>query len=143
MLIKFIINDTEHSYQIHLNESILDIKNKIIKDHFNNHNIQLIFTFVGNKPIREFGKYNLIPDQEIPPTLDYLKISNFSEADRNYIFKVVKSSPENISNKIYGKKKNTLSNKKKNDNIIITNNKTIIENNNNFSLNMADFPPLI
>ena len=133
MLIKFIINENEHSYQIDLNESILEIKNKIINDHFNNDNIQLTFTFIGTKPIREFGKYNLIPDQEIPSTLDYLKISNFSEVDRNYIFKVVKTNTENISDKKPNIIKYVPSYKK-------THKK--IQKNDSFCLNIADFPPL-
>ena len=34
------------------------------------------FIFNGSKPIREFGKYNLIPNDELPSSLDYLKLSN-------------------------------------------------------------------
>lgn len=135
MLIKFIINEKEHSYQVDFNESIIEIKNKIITDHFNNADVQLTFTFVGNKPIREFGKYNLIPDQEIPHTLDYLKISNFSEIDRNYIFKVIKSNIDHVSNKKHTIKKYVPSYKQKDKH-------KDKQNNNGFCLNMVDFPPL-
>ena len=130
MLIRFIINETEHSYQIDVNESLLEIKKKIINDHFKNEMIQLTFTFIGDKPIREFGKYNLIPDQEIPSTLDYLKISNFSDIDRNYIFKV-----SEIDYVI--KKKSTTTQE------YVPRHKRVMEQPvNEFCLNMADFPPL-
>ena len=130
MLIKFIINGCEQTYDIDINETLLEIKNKIICDHFNNQSTGLTFTFIGDKPIREFGKYNLIPDQEIPGTLDYLKISNFSEIDRNYKFKVHKIKAEAV------KKTKYIPRNKKFET------QNVKETINEFCLNLTEFPPL-
>lgn len=132
MIIKFIINNNEIEYEFNIDETLENIKKKIRKDYNIDKHINFIFN--GSKPIREFGKYNLIPNDELPSSLDYLKLSNFSNNDREYIFKIIEVEnvlPQLNRNKINNIKKFNNNSKEKND------------NDHEFVLKELDFPPLV
>lgn len=67
--------------QIDVNDVIYDVKERIKKQYFNNNpDNWLIFSFENDKPIREFGKQDLIPGM-IPLTFDRKRFSDFSIRD--------------------------------------------------------------
>lgn len=89
MKITFIIKSEHIKMDVNENDNIFKIKEELIKTFYENRSdLWLIFKFVNEKPLREFGKQDLIPG-DIPLTLDHKRLSHFSIRDEfEYIFEV-------------------------------------------------------
>ena len=89
MKITFIIKSEHIKMDVNENNNIFKIKEELIKTFYENRSdLWLIFKFVNEKPLREFGKQDLIPG-DIPLTLDHKRLSHFSIRDEfEYIFEV-------------------------------------------------------
>ena len=100
MKITFIINGQHIEKDVNVDNTILKVKQELIEQYYANRNdVWLMLKFNNEKPIREYGKQDLIPG-EIPLTLDYKRLSNFSiRNDFTYIFEV-KEFKRPIINKI-------------------------------------------
>jgi hypothetical protein len=122
-------------YFFDLNEKIIDIKNKILKETFNDKFNHLDMENITDKIYKDYGK--LFFDKGlIPSTIDNYKLSQFTNANRDFSFIVIGS---NI-------KKDVEVKKKKEDNSLLK--RIIMEDrkknnkNNEFIMFDDDFPPL-
>jgi hypothetical protein len=125
-------------YVFNLDEKIGDIKNKILKESFNDKFNNIDMENITDKVYKDYGK--LFFDKGLLPcTIDNYKLSQFTNADRVFSFIVVGSnvlkSPKTPVNKVI----DTGILKK----IIIENRKDKHKNNDNgFVMYNDDFPPL-
>ena len=76
MATTFIIGDTGKKYEMSNDNSMLDLKNEIIKQ-FNLDVKYIDLEFLNEKPIRGFGKMNLEPGV-LPRTMDKFPLSRYN-----------------------------------------------------------------
>ena len=124
------IEDKE--YIFNLNEKIIDIKNKILKDTFKNKHNNLEMTNITEKVYKDYGK--LFFDKGLLPlTINNYKLSEFTNGERTFLFLV---NGSNIEKSIEKK------NKIQDGSFIKKMIKEERKNNNEFKLFDDDFPPL-
>jgi hypothetical protein len=121
----------DNSYSFNLNEKIIDIKNKILKDSFKNEYNYLDLENITLRTYKDYGKL-FFDIGLLPSTIDNYKLSEFTNEGREFLF--------------IGHAKNVLIEKKKlnNDSGII---KRIIKedrknSSNEFIYYDDEFPPL-
>ena len=103
MFITFIVNDIKHVFDIDDNDKIINIKRMLKDKFFNTSDDWLMLSYMGDKPIREYGKQDLIPG-DIPLSMDRKSLNDFSiRDDVEYVFKVyeIKDTSSIKSNKIH------------------------------------------
>ena len=104
MFITFIVNETRHVFDdIDVNDRIINIKHMLKDKCFQKSDHWLMLSYMGTKPIREYGKQDLIPG-DIPLSMDRKKLNDFSiRDDVEYVFTVyeIKDTSSIKSNKIY------------------------------------------
>ena len=126
-------NIENKEYIFNLNECIIDIKKKILKDTFNNIFNHLDMVNITERVYKDYGK--LFFDKGLlPSTINNYKLSEFTNEGRVFSFLVIGL---NIEKKEEIKIKNNNFNVKK----YIKEDKNIIKN-NEFKLFDNDFPPL-
>jgi hypothetical protein len=80
-------NIEDKEYIFNLNDKIMDIKNKILADTFNNKYNSLDMTNITDRVYKDFGK--LFFDKGLLPlTIDNYKLSEFTIGDRTFLFLV-------------------------------------------------------
>ena len=129
VLFKIYINDgTEKEYLFNINSKIIDIRNKLLNEIFNNSHNYLEMENITEKIYKDYGK--LFFDKGIlPSSIDNYLLSQFTNDNRIFSFKI---NPINLN--IIKPIKNELFLKK-----IIK--ETNIKN-KDFFINNDDFPPL-
>ena len=129
---KNLIEDKD--YTLNLNEKIIDIKNKILLESFNNKFNHLDMENITDKVYKDYGKL-FFNKGLLPYTIDNYKLHEFTYGGRIFSFiaigsninKVIKEPPKEKSLSILNLK-----------NIFMVNNNS----KNGFSLNENDFPAL-
>ena len=130
----YIVNDNneqveDKEYIFNLNEIIIDIKNKILKDTFKNKYNNLEITNITEKVYKDYGK--LFFDKGLlPSTINNYKLSEFTNEDRVFSF-LVKGTNIQLE-------KST----KKDSDFIKKMIKEDRRKNNEFMIYDDDFPPL-
>lgn len=127
-------------YTFNLNEKIIDIKNKILKETFNNEFNYIDFENITERVYKDYGK--LFFDKGLlPVTIDNYKLSEFTNENRTFLFiaipknihvlpKIVKNTETPILKKYNQQNnRNNQNNQKYNDK-------------KDFVFNIDDFPPL-
>jgi hypothetical protein len=120
----------DNSYSFKLNEKIIDIKNKILKDTFNNEYNYLDLENITSRTYKDYGKL-FFDIGLLPSTIDNYRLSEFTNEGREFLF--------------IGLPKNILIEKKINNNIDVI--KKIIkedrkQSSNEFVYYADEFPPL-
>jgi hypothetical protein len=128
----------DKDYTFNLNDKIIDIKNKILKDSFKNNYNYLEMDNITDKVYKDYGK--LFFDKGLLPiTINNYKLCEFTNSNRVFSF-LVKASNLNIKEEELDQKIKKI--KYKNDSFI---KKMIKENNKNnggYVYDEDDFPPL-
>ena len=120
----------DNSYSFKLNEKIIDIKNKILKDTFNNEYNYLDLENITSRTYKDYGKL-FFDIGLLPSTIDNYRLSEFTNEGREFLF--------------IGLPKNILIEKKINNDIGVI--KRIIkeerkQSSNEFVYYDDEFPPL-
>ena len=130
-----IMVDTE--YEFNLYETIIDIKNRILKDSFQNSHNYLNMENISERVFKDYGKL-FFDKGPVPETIDNYKLEQMTNENRVFLFLCTPINIEikknidvlpKINNKFTS---NTMKNK------IFPNS----YNNNGFSFNENDFPAL-
>jgi hypothetical protein len=127
-------NNFFKQYTFLLENKIIDVKNKILVDLFDNKFNYLDIKNISEREYKDFGKLSFNIGL-LPNTIDNYKLSEFTIENRTFSFLVI---PKQIDIKV-NKKVNQLTNSVLNK--IIKENSNV-ENKNEFILNNDDFPKL-
>lgn len=139
-------NDTQdlvekELYTFNLNEKIIDIKNKILKNTFKNEFNNIDFENITERVYKDYGK--LFFDKGLlPATIDNYKLSEFTNENRTFSFITIPKNIQVVSKIIKNNETPILKkyNQQNNQNNQKYNDKK--ENKSEFIFNIDDFPPL-
>jgi hypothetical protein len=102
MIITICIANENYEIEVNKNDKITEIKTQIIEKYFSDKDKDFWVEFIyrGNRTIREFGKHNLIKDNQIPSTMDNITLLDYSDKEPQFIFEICECSKKPIvSNK--------------------------------------------
>ena len=131
-------------YTFNLNEKVIDVKNKILKNIFKNEFNYIDFENITERVYKDYGK--LFFDKGLlPATIDNYKLSEFTNENRTFLFIAIPKNIQVVSKIIKNTetpilKKYNQQNNRNNQNNQKYNDKK--ENKNEFIFNIDDFPPL-
>ena len=126
-------NNIIKEYAFSLENKIIDVKNKILKELFNNEYNGLDIKNITNREYKDFGKlsFNI---GFLPNTIDNYKLSEFTIENRKFSFIVIPKNIEIVKKNIPKKVENVL---KK-----VINQNPDLKDKNTFVFNQDDFPIL-
>lgn len=127
-------------YTLNLNEKIIDVKNKILLETFNNKYNHLDMENITDKVYKDYGKL-FFNNGLLPYTIDNYKLSEFTYGGRIFSFIAVGTNINKIITPPSKEKSSSVLNLK-NIFMVNKNDKNNKNMNNEFSLNQADFPSL-
>lgn len=123
-------------YELNKNDKIVDLKNKILTDLFQNQYTNIDLYNINERVYKDFGK--LFFDKGlIPSTINKYSIESFTSENRTFVFKAVANNDSDLNNTQINNKILEAPNNKR---IKYTHDKKV-----EFSLdinNINDFPPL-
>jgi hypothetical protein len=122
-------------YEIDINMKIIELKNMILKDIFNNQFNDILFENITSRVYKDYGKL-FFDIGVLPNTIDNYKLSQFTNANREFLFIVNGNNKEQEPDKIYTKK--IIKEEKKYN----SRNDSRNDSRNNFIYCDNDFPPL-
>jgi hypothetical protein len=122
-------------YEIDINMKIIELKNMILKDIFNNQFNDILFENITSRVYKDYGKL-FFDIGVLPNTIDNYKLSQFTNANREFLFIVNGNNKEQEPDKIYTKK--IIKEEKKYNSMNDSRN----DSRNNFIYCDNDFPPL-
>ena len=125
-----LIEDREYIFQ--LNDKIIDIKNKILKDTFNNKYNHIDMENITDRIYKDYGKL-FFNKGLLPYTIDNYKLSEFTSFNRTFSFICIGS---NINKKTEKNKESSGILKK----LFLNSQKDVKKN--DFVMYQDDFPPL-
>lgn len=103
MIVTFFIDDKPFQINLREHETIHNIKNILKQKFFPSSNKWLMLSYMGDRPLREFGKQDLIPGN-VPLSMDHKRLSDFSiRNDVNYTFSVheIELQQNNVVDNLY------------------------------------------
>ena len=90
-------------YEIDINMKIIEIKNMILKDIFNNQFNDILFENITSRVYKDYGKL-FFDIGVLPNTIDNYKLSQFTNENREFLFIAYGNNKEQESDKNYTKK---------------------------------------